>query len=188
MIQTNETENDSSSRNEDKTENDSSSRNEDETVMRTGPVRRDQLKQIDPNPIIGTILYQGNIRKPLTVTKYINATGNVWVRDNSGNKPIKVQIETLFWNKIDVTEAQAVVITGPVQPVQRDQFEQIDENSIIGTILYQGNIRKPLTVTRYFNNSDNVWVRDNSGNEPIKVPIETLFLSNDLDSPRYTKP
>ena len=172
MIQTNET------------ENNSSSPNEDETVVRTGPVRREQ---IDENSIIGKILYQGNIRIPMTVTKYINSSGRVWVKHANGNES-RLEIETLFWNKIDVTEAQADVIT-----------EQIDDNSIIGTILYQGDFkirpnkdnimsRIPMTVTRYFNGSDNVWVQDNSGNEPIKVPIETLFLSNDLESSRCTKP
>ena len=71
-----------------------------------------------------------------------------------------------------LTEAQAVVRTGPVQ------LDQIDQNSIIGTILYQGNVRKRLIVTKYHPLSTKVSVRDDNSEE-FKVPIETLFWSTD---------
>ena len=83
MIQTNET------------ENNSSSPNEDETVVRTGPV---QLDQIDQNSIIGTILYQGKVKKRLIVTKYHSLSAKVSVRDEDRGNDFKVPIETLFWS------------------------------------------------------------------------------------------
>ncbi len=70
-----------------------------------------------------------------------------------------------------LTEAQAVVRTGPVR------HEQIDQNSIIGTILYQGNIRKRLIVTRYNPGTGKVFVKD--GRNEFKVAIQTLFWSAD---------
>ena len=72
-----------------------------------------------------------------------------------------------------LTEAQAVVRTGPVQ------LDQIDQNSIIGTILYQGNVRKRLIVTKYNPLSAKVSVRDEDRGNDFKVPIETLFWSAD---------
>jgi len=72
-----------------------------------------------------------------------------------------------------LTEAQAVVRTGPVQ------LDQIDQNSIIGTILYQGNVRKRLIVTKYHSLSAKVSVRDEDRGNDFKVPIETLFWSTD---------
>ena len=72
-----------------------------------------------------------------------------------------------------LTEAQAVVRTGPVQ------LDQIDQNSIIGTILYQGNVRKRLIVTKYNPLSAKVSVRDEDRGNDFKVPIETLFWSTD---------
>jgi len=149
--------------------NDSPLLTEAQAVVRTGPV---QLDQIDQNSIIGTILYQGNVRKRLIVTKYHPLSTKVSVRDDNSEE-FKVPIETLFWSEMNVTEAQAVVRTGPVQ------LDQIDQNSIIGTILYQGNVRKRLIVTKYNPLSAKVSVRDEDRGNDFKVPIETLFWSTD---------
>ena len=149
--------------------NDSPLLTEAQAVVRTGPV---QLDQIDQNSIIGTILYQGNVRKRLIVTKYNPLSAKVSVRDDNSEE-FKVAIETLFWSEINVTEAQAVVRTGPVQ------LDQIDQNSIIGTILYQGKVKKRLIVTKYHSLSAKVSVRDEDRGNDFKVPIETLFWSAD---------